>query len=733
MKKKLLVLALTLALLLPLIPAASVYAEGEKPAFCGTSLTLENNIAINFVVDAYAFKQAGFTLPQVTFVFQGVSTTVTRYTMKNGYYYFTFHNLYSMYMGESVRATLSAVRNGERVYGDPVEQSVISYCSELLSLYGDNTTLRTLVVDLLTYGAKSQLYFDYITGELATRELTPEQLEWGTASNPNPTSIKNVAFASVTDPEVIWYGSNLVLKDSVDLQFFFTAADPSLLRIDVKNGSGDTLATFYEEDMEDVGGYLRVRLNTLTPDQMSEALYVTAYRNLGDFGVGEGELPIAGLTESPVSDTLLYSIESYAAEAIEQKRIPALTALLKAMLNYGASTAAYAAAPGSGTVVTTPTLRSTLEALPVASASMTNTQLRNLVINFFEMSSSIPWVTRTNIPYTYNGNEDMEGEEDANYTILANTIYCGMPYSNAGSSIYQFLDYYNEETGVLTQPYGGKLGKYLGNHCCSAVYWAWSRISSTISFQSTDYMTFANGVLPVGDYEIDQTVAHFTADYNTKTVCTNNGSSVMYEAYAQLKPGDALVAFNKEGDTLITHHAMLAKSVTKRTGLFSGAIQGSSYVVVDDQSNSTQGADIGGQSATRFGRLDREITFETLYNNGYIPITCAELAGTSAVQKAAAGLNSNPAGAFTLAKLGAKSVQTNYPMAKVTLSALDGRGNTVACVFSHMPQKTKSCSLSTLAAQLDDQLAAGTYTIRVEVILSNGQTKTAYVHTLTKA
>ena len=349
------------------------------------------------------------------------------------------------------------------------------------------------------------------------------------------------------------------------------------------------------------------------------------------------------------------------------------------------------------------------------------------------MQSSIPWVVQENIPYTYNGNEDMEGAEDANYTILADTVYCGMPYSNAGSSIYQFLDYYNEKTGVLTQPYGSAIGSTLGNHCCSAVYWAWSRVSNTINFPSTDYMTYPRGVLPVGEYEIDTSVDHFTADYNTKTVCVANGSAVMYEAYAQLKPGDALVAFNKEGDTLVTHHAMLAVSVTKRTGMFSGAIQGSSYVVIHDQSNHTQEVTIGGQSATRFGRLDREITFESLFNQGYIPVTCAELAGTAAVQKATAGLNSDPTGDFTLSKLGAKSVKTNYPMAKVTLSALDARGNVAASVFSHTKNRTKTFSLSELAARLDGMLSAGTYTIRVEVLLSNGQTKTAYARSLTKA
>ena len=444
----------------------------------------------------------------------------------------------------------------------------------------------------------------------------------------------------------------------------------------------------------------------------------------------EGELPLAGLGENAVSDTICYSIESYAAEAIPWKNDPALTALLNAMLNYGASAAAYVAA---ATPAVTSFTRATLDALPVASAGMTNAQLRQLVLDFFTTQSSIPWVVQTEIPYTYDGNEDIDAPEDANYTLVADTVYCGMPYSNAGSSIYQFLDYYNEETGVLTQPYGSKIGKYLGNNCCSAVYWAWSRISSTITFQSTDYMTYPNGVLPVGDYEIDQSVAHFTADYDTKTVCENNGESVMYKAYAALNPGDALVSFDKDGDTLITHHTMMAVSVTKQTNLFSSTINGEySKVTVHDQSNSTQKATVDGKDATRFGRLDREVTFSSLYSHGYIPITCAELAGIKPVQAASAALNSAVTGTVTLAKLGAKSVKTNYPMAKVTLTAEDARGRTVAQVYSHTRYRIKSLGLSTLAGALDDQLPAGAYRITVEVLLSNGQTKTVFGRTITK-
>ncbi|MBP5289024.1 MAG: hypothetical protein J6Z79_04030, partial [Clostridia bacterium] len=66
MKRKLLALLLALAFLLPLLPAGTVaYAEEVKPEIYGTSLSLENNIAINFVVDAYAFGQNGFSLPRM--------------------------------------------------------------------------------------------------------------------------------------------------------------------------------------------------------------------------------------------------------------------------------------------------------------------------------------------------------------------------------------------------------------------------------------------------------------------------------------------------------------------------------------------------------------------------------------------------------------------------------------------------------------------------------------------
>ena len=84
--RKFLSCLLALVLLCPLLSAfPPARAEESLPGFYGTSLYLENNIAINCLVSAGDLIQGGYTAPEVTFQFRGEVTTEKSYAVKGGY------------------------------------------------------------------------------------------------------------------------------------------------------------------------------------------------------------------------------------------------------------------------------------------------------------------------------------------------------------------------------------------------------------------------------------------------------------------------------------------------------------------------------------------------------------------------------------------------------------------------------------------------------------------------
>ena len=61
---------------------------------------------------------------------------------------------------------------------------MLTYANTMLSYYSNNAKMRTLLVDLLNYGASAQTFFGYNTANLVNKDLTEEQKGWATAEAP---------------------------------------------------------------------------------------------------------------------------------------------------------------------------------------------------------------------------------------------------------------------------------------------------------------------------------------------------------------------------------------------------------------------------------------------------------------------------------------------------------------------------------------------------------------------
>ena len=320
-------------------------AEGEKTQYCavcqeiirtepvskvpqlaihGASLTLYNDLTINFKVDEMLFAQTGYEAPYVIFRFNGREIKTSNYRIADGKYVFDFNKICPHQMGDVISVTLHAVYNGVEYASEALEYSVAAYCFNMLSKYTDETygELRTLLVDLLNYGAASQKYVNYRTNMLVNAELTDEQKACGTNTDRALETVLDVGYEMVKNPAVRWIGAGLNLQKSVGMRFKISAADIENLTVKVRTESGKETIITSDTFEATTGGYY-VFYEGQNAAQMSEAVYLTVYDG-----------------EKVVSHTICYSIESYAYTK-QSSADTKLVALVKAMMKYGDAAKAY--------------------------------------------------------------------------------------------------------------------------------------------------------------------------------------------------------------------------------------------------------------------------------------------------------------------------------------------------------------------------------------------------------
>ena len=305
------------------------YTDNYVPAigigelkFSGASLVLMDDLTVRFSADAQLFIEDAYTQPYAVFQTGTKTQTVTDYEIAGGKYIFSCTNLSPSQAGDIITAQLYATLNGEEK-SFSIQYSVAQYCYDILEKT-DNATLRTLLVDLLNYGSAAQIYSWYKDKTLSNAALTDQQKAWGTASDPVLNSHLNPEYETVENPSVTWEAAGLVLDHSVTMRFRLTAESTENLTVKIQCGDQQWTVHTFEVFPEQDNQYY-VYFNGLSARQMREIVYVTVY---------EGD--------TPVSNTLTYSIETYACNKQEE---PRLSDLVKAMMRYGDSAVAYGTAP----------------------------------------------------------------------------------------------------------------------------------------------------------------------------------------------------------------------------------------------------------------------------------------------------------------------------------------------------------------------------------------------------
>lgn len=230
-------------------------------------------------------------------------------------------------MNDNVVAVLHATHNGIDYTSPEKVMSVREYAYTMLDRYNtdDYAELRTLFVDLLNYGAASQKYIGYQTDNLVNADLTDEQKAWGTNTEPSFTNIRDYDYKTIDNPTSKWIGSGLVLNNSVMVRAKFSADSIENKTVVITCGKGKF--TYSKDDfVKDKDGNYYVYCDEIFANEMSEEILLTVYDN----GV-------------PCSNTMRFSIESYAKLVHDSYEGTVFDELTTAMMRYGNSAKAYRA------------------------------------------------------------------------------------------------------------------------------------------------------------------------------------------------------------------------------------------------------------------------------------------------------------------------------------------------------------------------------------------------------
>ena len=244
---------------------------------------------------------------------------------------------------------------------------------------------------------------------------------------------------------------------------------------------------------------------------------------------------------------------------------------------------------------------------------------RDAAESYIRSVSTVRWRSDTDLSYTHTASSTNP------FMIVAGRLYEGIPYSYAGASLGAWLDHpgtmddkgvYNM-TGLSVELLGGtSTTSRLGIDCSGTVNRSWQSVGAAVRAESTNAMTVAKGFLRVGEYKSPDSTYQ-----NTVTDCKENGTVVMYAAYALLQKADAVVMYNGKSG-----HAMFVVDVhVIRDG--SGNIDGSqSTVTVIDQNgimreNKKYYDEAAGEDVYVCLRVDYDFTFAKLFQQGYLPVT----------------------------------------------------------------------------------------------------------------
>lgn len=297
------------------------------------NIEFDNNIAMHYVIPKS--ELAGYSNIKLVIdkeVYEaGVATPTTKqYVLENPASYvansvdcwhFTFPGIAASEMGNVLKAKVVCVKNGTTLESQVDTYSVKEYAYNRLDKTS-NATYRTVLVDMLNYGAEAQTHFKKNAGHLVNANLTATQQAYGTSLNGFSVSNcenligLNGATASFEKKNLL-FDTNVVLAYRMEFASTQNMANVKVV-FQYNNGTMNKSLTVPSSKFTKSDGKYVAYCDCLLPKEMGCTVNATIY---------DGSKAISG--------TLQYSIESYVANRLTESSSDTYKTLLKRMVLYG--------------------------------------------------------------------------------------------------------------------------------------------------------------------------------------------------------------------------------------------------------------------------------------------------------------------------------------------------------------------------------------------------------------
>lgn len=304
----------------------------------GASLTLSSDISINFYVpkkNVEGYENPYLLCTKEIYDKKGslVGTEELKLTgrRENGdNWVYTYTGIAAKEMGSLVTATVHGTKDGKEYTGKPLEYSVKQYAYNKLKADTTDAKFKTMLVDMLNYGAAAQEYWGYNPKNLVNAELTDAQKAYATQTVPALTDNRAV---SGTANGLELKGITLLMQEKIAIKYYFTHENYTgkmsdlTMKVTYVDSNGQTQTSEITGDKFTTNGdSYAVVFDELNPTQLHTVCTAEVFDKDG----------------KKVSQTVTYSAESYAARKLaDGKTNEKFAKLLREMMKYGDSSAKY--------------------------------------------------------------------------------------------------------------------------------------------------------------------------------------------------------------------------------------------------------------------------------------------------------------------------------------------------------------------------------------------------------
>jgi hypothetical protein len=294
----------------------------------GATLKLEADLTLKIKVNDATFAEGAYSnfrleVSMTDAVTGNVRTVVidenSKYDVSGAAKMYYFTGISPKQMGDVITLDLYGTFAGQE-YCKSMTYTLSTYCYNQIG--GNNAKLRRLLADLLNFGAAHQKYTGYNTENLVNAAMTDAQKGYASSGELTLEDKLNVKYAVLEGATASFRGATLSLTNKVEIQYVVYVTDLTDVSLHLTTGS-----TTYVVDASKFvprAGYANqyyVYFDQLQANQMRAEVISTVYRG-----------------DTAISNSALYSIESYAASNIN---VAKLNEILKCMMYYGDSAKAY--------------------------------------------------------------------------------------------------------------------------------------------------------------------------------------------------------------------------------------------------------------------------------------------------------------------------------------------------------------------------------------------------------